>query len=159
MLLILDIDETLVHTVFYKTGMKIIKRPYLNTFIRMLKGNPNIHVGIWSAGRKHYVHNVVRYIFPPDMPLEFILTREDLDFDGKKPISKVMYLYPHLRKIGIEHTLIIDDKEGVTGFNDLNHLQLCPFEGEEDDDSLLQLAYHLAKNWDMPSPWIIINGP
>lgn len=108
MILILDIDETLIHSrkgilsdVFHRHGdikqsdlfsvfnYVVQKRPYLDMFIQKVMNDPYFEVGIWSAGTSDYVYSIVNHIIPDKKKLKFIMTSDDCNELRDKPLSKV----------------------------------------------------------------------
>ena len=77
-LLILDIDETLVHATerplevrhdFLVGPYFVYKRPHLDGF---LSGAAKLfRVAVWSSSSDGYIANIVRHILPGDLTLEF----------------------------------------------------------------------------------------
>jgi len=170
MILIIDIDETCIHShkdyskgelkkkcnlndsdSFEIEGYCVQKRPYLDMFIEKICNDDYYEVGVWSAGSKSYVHDIVHKIFPDKSKLKFILTRNDCNELYDKPLSKVRDLISKMdskdsiAKRKTSNFLIIDDRDGVTGHDELNHLQIYPFEGDTNDDELERLWKFLDK--------------
>lgn len=163
MILVLDIDETMVHTTQHMSKTAIIedcfpamgyvsqKRPYLDLFLWKLLQDPDYRVLIWSAGSYDYVHEVVRNIIPDELKhrLLGIMTADDCNEMRDKPLSKVRRMFPG------EDIMIIDDREGVTGFDELNHLRMHPYQGEPHDEELASLWEYLDDNRGHPSERLV----
>lgn len=173
MILIIDIDETLIHSrkdvspssllmhndisssdLFNVFNYTVQKRPYLDFFLSKVLSDEYYQVGIWSAGSHDYVHAIVDHIIPDKKNLKFIMTSQDCNEMRDKPLSKVRQLVREMeRRDGIDHIygttihdyLIIDDRDKVTGHDELNHLQIIEFEGDTIDDELLRLWNFLDK--------------
>lgn len=162
MILIIDIDETLIHSrkntpssllirdynlqvndVFDVFNYGVQKRPYVDEFLSHILNDDYYEAGIWSAGTHEYVHKIVDELIPDKSKLKFILTRNDCDELDCKPLTKVRNLLSqesnHLYKRTVHDFLIIDNKKGVTGFDHLNHLEIIDFEGDKDDIELQRL--------------------
>lgn len=151
--LILDLDETFVHT--FQDGINGfnqastipsianrlysfdldgefywgILRPYARDFVKKLQ--KHYYIAVWSAGEKDYVHKIVDILFPPDSPPEFIWHRsycEEYYNHGiklrKKPLSKLYHLYNDMNHY---NTVIIDDRSDVCDENTLNHVCIPPY--------------------------------
>src|SRR5262249_54690264 len=83
-LLILDLDETLVHTTeapladcscdFRYLSYYVHKRPYLDLFLDACSSLYDI--AVWSAGGDDYVRFVIAKIFPPHVAPRFIFTAQ-----------------------------------------------------------------------------------
>lgn len=163
MILILDIDETMVHTTqhmgkyaleeecFPVLDFVSQQRPYLYAFLRKLLLDPDYKVLIWSAGSFDYVHEVVRNIIPDNLRSRVlrVMTVDDCNEMRDKPLSKVRRIYPD------EDVMIIDDRDGVTGFDELNHLKIRPFHGEADDVELPYLWEYLDMNRGHKSEYLV----
>ena len=131
LLLILDIDETLIHATKNKLDRKedfrvfnyyIYERPYLRDFFKEIKND--FHLAVWSSASNDYVEKIVNHIFPTDINLHFVWARSrckpkrltELDSFGNyndryrdhynyiKPLKKV-------KKLGykLERMIIVDD--------------------------------------------------
>lgn len=161
MIIILDIDETLVHSrkgisvasmlidkavkpsdTFTVFDYLVQKRPHLDMFLSRLLNDDYYEVGIWSAGSYEYVHSIVDIIIPPSYRknLRFVMTADDCNEMRDKPLSKVR---DRFHGTSVHDYLIVDDRDGVTGHDELNHLQIAEFEGDIYDDELLRLWEYL----------------
>ena len=112
-----------------------IHRPYSKEFIdychKRFKG-----VGVWSAGRMKYVHEIVDDIYPfPDRRPFVIFTYDDCDVGKedylKKPLKK-MFNDPKLKEFGMneKNTFILDDREDTFSLNKGNGILIPEFECE-----------------------------
>jgi RNA polymerase II subunit A small phosphatase-like protein len=81
-LLILDIDETLIHATnksldrlpdFMISKYQVYKRPYLDEFLQEIK--EDFLLAIWSSASDDYVRAVVEKIIPKEIKLEFVWGR------------------------------------------------------------------------------------
>jgi carboxy-terminal domain RNA polymerase II polypeptide A small phosphatase len=81
-LLILDLDETLIHATTKKLSREpdfmvfdyfIYKRPHLDWFL--LECHATYKLAIWSSASDEYVQEVVKRIVPDDISLEFVWGR------------------------------------------------------------------------------------
>lgn len=163
---VLDIDETLVHSIpegplsvaphhqsFSILGYRVCKRPYVDEFLQHLLNDPWYSVGIWSAGSYAYVHEIVDHLISDKSRLQFIFTLDDCNEKRQKPLSKVQNLlnkgskiYDCPYKVLMHDIILIDDKQGVTGYNHLNHLKMLEYEGDQDDNELQILWRYLDNN-------------
>lgn len=181
MLIVLDIDETLIHSSerkipqyesfrtldYYWTH----KRPHLDKFLTTLLKDNFYEVGIWTAGATDYGKFIVDKIIPPKLNhrLKFVMTRPDCEGeDNNKPLQKAINTYnkqnPKSKgKYTISDVLLIDDRKGVTQYNNLNHLQIAPFEAEtysdkEEMDQELDLVLdYLMTHKRMRAQWLATN--
>ena len=164
LLLILDLDETLIHASetelhrqpdFTLAGYHIYKRPHLAEFLDVCARW--FELAVWSSASDAYVARIVEAIFPDPGILHFVWGRSRttasraLGADGDTFYSALEdrhYLKP-LAKVSrrgtwsLERILIVDDTPEKCARNYGNAIYVRPFEGEEDDDELKQLAGYL----------------
>src|SRR3954465_14482517 len=81
-LLILDLDETLIHASVNELGRPadfqvfhyhVYRRPFLEDFLRGCQAH--FQLAIWSSASDDYVEEIVKKIIPKDFPLQFIWGR------------------------------------------------------------------------------------
>lgn len=155
-LIILDLDETLVHATKNKLPIKedfkledyfIYKRPFLNDFLKSI--SEDFKIGIWSSASDFYVSEIVDTIKSKSLEFEFIWgrskcsRRRDFYFDEyvyEKRLDK-------LKKKGfpLEHILIIDDSPEKSRTNFGNAIHIKPFEGDLNDSELNFLQKYLLE--------------
>ena len=162
-LLVLDLDETLVHARkrpldraadFRALDYHVYRRPHLARFLGCCA--EWYALAVWSSGSDAYVEHVVQEIFPAPETLQFVwaasrtTTRrtmpEDIarfgggigDFHNRKPLQK-------LKRQGwsLDDVLIVDDSPEKSALNYGNVVHPRPFEGAADDDELRHLARYL----------------
>ncbi len=166
-LVILDIDETLIHSClkdeingklydFIFEKYFVFKRPYLDNFIAYCY--ENFDIAVWSAGTNDYVNFIVSQIFPNPSELHFIWSRENCTVKNNLYFENI-YLgdlseYPQIthfknlskvKKKGykLENIFFIDDRaEGHTK-NYGNLVLVQPYYGEQDDKELMLLTNYL----------------
>ena len=154
-LLILDLDETLIHSSrtrllnaedFTFDDYFVYKRPYLNKFLEGI--SKHFQLGVWSTAGDEYVTEIVRYIKRETIDLAFCWgrskcsTRRDRELDTyffEKRLDK-------LKKQGfqLDKILIVDDspEKSITNYGNAIHIK--PFTGEPDDEELLHLFRYLV---------------
>ncbi|WKW46896.1 HAD family hydrolase [Myroides sp. JBRI-B21084] len=164
-LLILDIDETLIHASEKKLDREpdfvifdycIYERPFLFEFLNEIK--EDFLVAVWSSASDDYVEKIVEKIFPQDYKLEFIwgrsrctTTNESLfdeygnysdyyiqHFNHTKPLKKVKK-----KGFDLERILIIDDTPNKSKKNYGNAIYPKEFTGDSTDNELKTLAIYL----------------
>ena len=172
-LLILDVDETLVHATSTELGHQpdfkvfdyfIYKRPYLDEFLQEVK--KDFLIGVWSSASDDYVTKVVEKIFPPQFELEFVWGRSRCTFRRNfmmvesrtystnmgdhyhyiKPLKKLKRRGYHLNKM-----LIVDDTPHKCQDNYGNAIYPNEFLGDRSDRELPLLARYLKSFKDMDS--------
>lgn len=153
-LLILDLDETLVHAAekgldrpedFRAGQYYVYKRPYLDSFLQAVAGV--FRLGVWSAGTAGYVESTVNRFFPQEVEPLFVwsrlkcVLRSDLE-------SKETYFLKDLRKarhfgFRLERTLIVEDMARQVERHYGNAVYVKPYLGDAADSELLLLAQYL----------------
>ena len=162
MLLILDLDETLIHSSEEKIkGVNpdfcvghffVYKRPHLDDFLKFC--NKHFKLAVWSSATDNYVKEIVKNIFPTDIKLEFIWGRDRCTF--KKPLlmcdSRHIQLSDHydytkqIKKVkrrgyDLNKVLIIEDTPSKVANCFGNAIYIEEFLGEPDDDLKLLSGY------------------
>ncbi len=156
MLLVLDLDETLLHAAdeplerapdFRAAGYHVYLRPFLSEFLKF--AFDRFTVGVWTSSSPGYAQQIVGRIVPRDR-LRFVfdarrctLSRdwsgyEPGGFVRRKPIAK-------LRRFGFEktHILAVDDTPAKWSRSYGNLVRVTPFEGDATDEELRALAAYL----------------
>jgi len=159
-LLVLDLDETLIHSekqpLYHKHDFKVFslyvyQRPNLIEFLTEM--SKIYSLAVWSAGADIYVDRVVKNIFADRIPLKFVWARSKCNFAGH-PLSKNKNdssLYTKdlsaLKKYGysMERILIVDDTPRVCIKNLANAIFPKPFYGDRTDDELKILSIYLKQ--------------
>ena len=164
-LLILDIDETLVHATpkvldreadFKVFDYYVYRRPYLIHFLNAIKND--FLLAVWSSASDDYVEEVVKIIFPEDITLEFVWGRSkckpkrflNIDDFGNyesryldhynfiKPLKKVKK-----KGFSLDRMLIVDDTPRKSSDNFGNAIYPKEYLGDVKDDELKALAHYL----------------
>lgn len=171
-LLILDLDETLVHASatpldraadFRVAHYHVYRRPHLDDFLTAV--SEMYDLAVWSSASDDYVKAVVENIFPDLGALQFVWGRSRAtyrhiaytdDFVANaydpehffyiKDLSKV-------RRIGwpLERVLIVDDTPEKCIRNYGNAIYPAPYEGSLADNELPHLASYLETLHDVPN--------
>ena len=168
LLVILDLDETLVHATYkpvndhwdFEIGKyKVYKRPGLDLFLSNL--GKHFKVAVWSSASDEYVKKVVEKIFPADLELLFVWGRSKCTLKRKyqDPDDGPADMYDHLQYVKVlrkvhkkgfgtrERMIIIDDTPRKSMYNYGNAIYPKEFNGEQDDRELeLLFAYLLTLN-------------
>ena len=156
MLLVLDLDETLVHATEtslshphdHEVGAyKLYRRPGLNAFVQEV--STVFRLAVWTSSSPAYARAVCSLIFPDPGKLEFIWAGDrctmtmNLDtglFDKAKPLHKLKR-----RGYDLTRVLVVDDSPEKHTRNYGNLVQVAPFMGRQDDRELALLAPYLRR--------------
>lgn len=153
-LLVLDLDETLLHTTeqcisrppdFRIDGYVVYKRPGVQEFLDWCFTSFQ-DVGLWTAGTLSYGHEVLPHLCNPKR-FSFIWGRErcgtQVDFESReqhwvKDIKK-------LCRLGYckEQILCVDDTPRNFARSYGNYIRVSPFMGDLDDRELFRLTRYL----------------
>ncbi|HJY78276.1 MAG TPA: HAD family hydrolase [Burkholderiales bacterium] len=152
-LLVLDLDETLVHATErplerpedFVVGLYwIYKRPHLDQFVRYVLDA--FSVGIWTASGEKYAAGVIGRIFPPNA-LQFVWTSqrctlardfETGDYQTYKKLDKLK-----ARGYRLESIIAVDDTPQKHRKNYGNLVTVKEYAGQAEDDELLHLISYL----------------
>jgi len=161
-LLILDLDETLVHSIRKDDPMLdmvpfnwighpdvmetehhwVKKRPWLDEFLDFAKGA--YRIAVWTVATEDYAMSILDRIMD-SVTLEFVKTRKDCMFRGSgyvKPVSS-------LEGYDFDDIYIVDDKPDVIdgvhpiNINMANLIVIKPFFGSDKDQELKETAREL----------------
>lgn len=158
-LLILDLDEALVHAkddgplpdraadLMIAGDIHVYIRPHLDQFIA--RAWVNYDVAIWSKGGAGYVEPTVRALFQSHRQPVFVwsFSRCTRRFDHE---AHEAYYIKDLKKVrnrgfAKERMLIVDDLELNAMRNFGNAIYIRPWEGDLNDRELLHLATYLEE--------------
>lgn len=153
-LLILDLDETLIHSAFgplatphdFAVGLyRVHRRPGLAEFLTGVA--QSFRLAVWSSSSTDYVAAILPHILSPDIRLEFAWSR-DRCVNRYHPELMERYWVKDLRKVkrlGYDHrqVLIVDDTPLKVERNFGNAVYVRSFEGDPNDRELFSLAPYL----------------
>ena len=163
-LLILDLDETLIHSERFEKDYLdegydfkfssnnpmyeyfTLKRPHLNEFLDYVFSN--FKVAIWTAASKDYAKTIIDNIGIDSNKLEFLYTEENctikVKYDGcygtyygEKNLNKIRSKY------NLKDVLIVDDIPETASNNYGNLIRINPFTSSPNDTELLKLISYL----------------
>jgi hypothetical protein len=168
--LVLDLDETLIHTVFpyagavksglpaphyrYANSMGGYLRPGLKQFLAFAQRSFT-HVGVWTAASPDYAQFIVDQVLRPlGFAPKFLLTGTDCEWvpyrQGKamvrvKPLRK-LWTQPRFRWLGAteQNTLIVDDRHETAQLNPRQLVALRPFNPALHDAELVSVQQRLT---------------
>lgn len=156
-LLILDIDETLIHASdaalntkadFMVGNLHVYTRPGLDEFLKGI--NESYTFACWSSATQDYLEAILHVILPCQRyDLQFVWDRSHclriVDFENQDE-----YYLKDLRKLkrqgfDLTRVLILEDEPRKVTKNYGNALYVRPFFGDPSDDELPRLAAYLTK--------------
>ena len=162
-LLILDIDETLIHTELIEAEFDFImtfnddtytyfvkKRPHLDKFLKW--AFENWQVGIFTTSTYDYVEKIMKNLGYSVSDFKFVFDREYCNTKSHKfdhPHTGGRYYVKRLEKvkrthnIALEKMIIVDDKPETASENYGNLVQIKPFYSDINDTELLKLMDYL----------------
>jgi TFIIF-interacting CTD phosphatase-like protein len=169
-LLILDLDETLIHA--KENGephglpppnitipeFKIWKRPFLDAFIAKI--TDWFDVAIWTSSSKAYAEAVIPHIFPAPALLIFAWSRSkctlhyDYEYEEyfwRKNLNKVKRPFSR----SLEQILVIDDSPKKLDSHYGNLISVLPFEGSMQDTELRDILPFLEWIRSVPNVRVI----
>lgn len=155
MLLILDLDETLIHASETRlTGRDedfifdkyfVYKRPHLEHFL--LEAAKHFTLGVWSSAGDEYVNGIVNTIKPPDVHFAFVWARSKCSLKRDR-IYDTYYFEKRLDKLKkrgytLEQILIVDDTTEKASCNYGNAIYIKEFTWDPEDTELLFLLNYV----------------
>jgi len=159
-LLVLDIDETLIYAScselsyppdYRDTFYDYYKRPYVDDFL--LRMSKSFRMAIWSSAGTSYIHRVAENVLPP-IEWEFIwgLNKNTIAYCYEEHGRYHVKDFKKLRKKGynIERALMVDDTPRKCERNYGNAIYIPAYEGGS-DDVLPILADYLETLRDVPN--------
>jgi len=154
-LIILDLDETLIHACSEWIGRKhdfiaadqmIFVRPYAKDFIRLALQQHK--VAIWTASYGQYTQEILEQLFDDVSDIEFIWDRNDCSLCSYD--SGIEYFAKELSKVtnagwGDDYAMVDDMPEHIIG-NQKHVIGIKPYFGSVSDNELLLLSERLKLN-------------
>lgn len=156
-LLILDIDETLIYATkncienkeedFRVADYYIHKRPFLDDFLN--NSAKYFNIAIWSSASDDYVTEIANNICPDSIDLKFVWGSSKCTHNFNSALGEVSYIknLKKIKKLGfdISKIIIIDDTPEKSSKNYGNAIYPKPFTGDSMDDELQLLSQYLHK--------------
>jgi len=155
-LLVLDLDETLVHATEVPVEFEpqhevppyfLYLRPGLSEFL--LQMADLFCLAVWTSSSPAYARAVCPLVFPESQRLEFVWASDRCtptrNFDNDswcnaKPLNKLKR-----RGYDLAQVLVVDDSPEKHTRNYGNLVQVAPFTGDPTDDELAHLAAYLTQ--------------
>lgn len=160
-LLVLDLDETLVHGTEVQLHREpdfrfgpyfIYKRPHVHQFIAHVM--ERFQVGVWTASGELYAAAVIEHLFPKGA-LRFVwssqrcTTVRDWNTGGYQTIKKLEKL--RAKGYRLESIIAVDDTPAKYARSFGNLVAVQEFTGDEHDDELLLLMQYLDRLANVPN--------
>ena len=155
-LLILDLDETLIHATekplirkanFQTDFYYVYKRPFIEEFLQFC--HHNFKVGVWTTAGEYFARDVVSHLFDDNCALEFVwsynrCTRvfdsEFLDYYYVKDLKKLKR-----RGYSLSEMMMVDDTPRKLERNYGNLIRITEWFGDSEDRELLLLIEYLTE--------------
>lgn len=152
-LLILDLDETLIHSTrvwgsadySFTVGPYLVYiRPHAELFLNSMAGY--YEMAVWTSSSEEYASRVVNEL-PFRKSPDFVWTRDrcTLAFDHEKRERFYIKDLKKLRRLGynLDRVLVVDDSAESASRNYGNLVRVKPYGGEPEDRELLLLEKYL----------------
>jgi RNA polymerase II subunit A small phosphatase-like protein len=153
-LIILDLDETLIHATqieldypydFKVDNYFIYQRPYLQDFLADI--SRHFSLGIWSSATDNYVNKIVQQLKSENFDFEIVWGRSKCSFkrDVTYDTSTFEKRLDKLKNKGfrLEQILIVDDSPSKARTNYGNAIYVKEFTGDKEDCELKFLYEYL----------------
>lgn len=152
-LIVLDIDETLIHTEtcepdYYDFKFLldskiyfVTKRPYLDDFLSYLKSNYKI--GVFTTSTEDYASEILKTIGLDK--LDFLYDRSRCTEKYFPEVFQSCYIkrLSKIKNVDLDRTVIIDDRGDGAQENYGNLIKIKPFYVDKSDNELLKLIDYL----------------
>ncbi|MBL8471859.1 MAG: HAD family hydrolase [Rhodocyclaceae bacterium] len=153
-LLVLDLDETLMHASMYGLPRTLdfrigpygaLKRPYVAEFIEFCL--EYFEVAVWTSSSETYAQIAVKELFPSPDRLAFLWSREHCGMEMRNGGLEVAWI-KNLQRVeeqgyALARMIAIDDSPEKYCYQPENLLPCAPFYGDPADHELLDLADYL----------------
>ncbi|QEG40177.1 HAD family hydrolase [Roseimaritima ulvae] len=153
-LLILDLDETLVHgseirlhreADFMVGPFHVYKRPHLDEFLT--DTSSHFDMAVWSSASWDYVSHIADELSTLVPKWQFVWSRFRC-VQRMHPELMQTYFVKDLKKVkrrgyNLDRVLIVDDTQLKVSRNYGNAIYIPPFEGSDDDNELPQLKRYI----------------
>ncbi len=153
-LLVLDIDETLIHATenpindewdFQVFQYYVYKRPYLKKFLEYCESN--FEVGVWTTAGSDFAKLVAGKIFGNEYPLKFVWSVERCTriFEPELQVFSYIKNLKKLKRKGykLEEIIMIDDTPSKLRKNYGNLVIIDEYRAQKNDNELLRIINYL----------------
>jgi len=160
-LLVLDLDETLVHATCpslsracdFETGSyHVYLRPGIAEFLEGIRAD--FEVSVWTASTEAYARQVVERVFPEGYPLSFVWCRERCTLRCD-PETQERYWHKNVQKLkrrgyDLSRVLCVDDSPEKFERSYGNYIRVPSYVGDPKDNVLPRLLEYLPGLGDLP---------
>lgn len=160
--LVLDLDETLVHSVFFYIPrcdfsfmtdplhlISVCVRPGVKDFI--LKMGTLYELVLFTVGNNIYATRIIDFIDPQHM-IKYRLFRDSCTFSRGNFVKDLSKLGRDLQRV-----IILDDSPASYMFQPYNALPISSWIGDPNDDELIRVQKFLAENHQVNEVYNILN--
>jgi len=152
-LLVLDLDETLIHATdkseykhHFVVGPYIVfKRPYLENFLNFC--NEHFEIGVWTSSTEDYANRIIKEIIPEHINIKFLWSRDRCIREMNYETNEINWVkdLKKLKKKGysLSNIIVVDDSPGKLKRQYGNLVRVEPFFGKDDDSELKRLESYL----------------
>lgn len=161
-LVILDVDETLLHAAVRPLSRKaccavgpyfVYRRPFLDEFL--LACQRTFRLAVWSSSGSDYLEAVIRATFPHEVRPVFVWSRERCTrrLDGECHATYFVKDLKKVKRLGfdLKRVLVIEDTPQKVERHYGNAIYVTPFYGEDGDDELRRLLAYLQSFRSVPN--------
>lgn len=154
-ILLLDLDETLVHSQFdsQRKQLHVRVRPYAREFLEHCSKRWNLIA--FTASSRSYAESILDRLDPLNQYVSNILSREHCQAHGTRFVKDFrMVVSPNIPQ---DKLLMIDNRVSSFAMNLKHGLPILPFRGEESDKelrSILPILDHLSRPDVSISEWV-----
>ncbi|MCG8648966.1 MAG: HAD family hydrolase [Pirellulales bacterium] len=153
-LLVLDVDETLLHAAeaplqrladFRCGPYFVFRRPHVREFL--LECAELFQLAVWSSSSADYLNLVLAQTVPHEVPLAFVWSRNRCvqRYDGERHETYFVKDLKKVKRLGFDlaRVLIVDDTPQKLERNYGNAVYVRPYFGDPGDNELPKLASYL----------------
>jgi len=164
LLVILDLDDALMHSGEYELERALgpaenqfgkyhmYARPGARDFLQFLAEDERFQAAVWTSATADYAENVINWLFPKSLALEFVYSRDDLvtghpdiqlgwdaPFGAESGMPRYLKDLQRVKKregCSLERMVAIDDNPQFYQRQYSNLIRLPRWQGEKEDSSL-----------------------
>ncbi len=155
-LLILDLDETLIHATEEKLEREadfivgqyfVYRRPFLDEFLEFCFAN--FEIAVWTSSTRKYATEIIENILDSEYQTAFFWARErctiGFDMEEREQFFEKKMTKVRNRGYDLNSVIVVDDSPEKWRSSYGNLVRVKPFFGETDDDELQKLIVYLQR--------------